>query len=428
MSKRKRKLNSSVIIILFLLMVIIIGAFLLFGNINFIGKKSIHTGAKKYQTRHCLAFYPDSNYGYKNAKALCKDRKDDRVFDYSLIPYGDYYLVSYGNDNKYFTDKNFDEIKVNTLDDEGKDILLDYLLYEIKKNEPDRYYNSSFLSSININDVDFDKIKYEIAGENLEVDFEEYGYICTIPIKYLQKQLDMNFGYPYDVYRKPVYIDDYEKHPIICLSFNDGPDLNRSLNESYSVKIVELLNRYDANGTFYLTGNALRNREVWADYQLYYFLRRSIGDGNTYGSLSEHRVDLTEIEDNDIHKEISGPIDYVLNLTSYRMNTYRPLSGQFDDTVLENQPVPAILWNIDSLDWFYESSQEIYQEVMDADKESGDIIIMHDIYEESYEALQKIIPELIDQGYQLLAIEDMLNAYNIKINNLKYFYNPNYFE
>ena len=428
MAKRKRKLNSSIVVIMFLLLIIFIGGFLLFGNIKFLGVKSIHDNAKKYQTKHCLAFYPDSSYGLKNAKQLCKDQKQDQIYDYSLVKYGDYYLISYGSDNKYFTDKDFNEIKTKQLNDDGKKVLLDYLLYEIKKNEPDRYYDSSFISSINIDDVDFTKINYEIVSENLQVKFEEYGYDCIIPIKYLQRQLDMNFGYPDEIYRKPIYIDDYEKHPIICLTFNDGPDFENKLDESISVKIVELLDKYDANGTFYLTGDNLKNREVWAEYQAYYFLRKSIGDGNSYGSLSEHRVVLIDIDREDIKKEISGPIVYFEDLTSYHMNTYRPLAGEFDDTVLENQPVGAILWNADSLDWLYENSQDIYQEVIDLDLESGDIIILHDIYEETYEALQKIIPELIDQGYQLLAVEDMLNAYDIDINTLKYFYNPNYFE
>ena len=238
----------------------------------------------------------------------------------------------------------------------------------------------------------------------------------------------MNFGYSDELYRKPVFIDDYQKHPIICLTFNDGPDLNNSFEDSLSVRTVNLLNRYDANATFYLTGTALKPRDTWAEHQLYFFIRRSVAAGNTYGSLSEHRVNLTEIEVEDIEKEISGPIDYIYDLTSYRMNTYRPLSGDFNNEVLNNQPVGAILWNVDSLDWYYESDQDIYQEIAECYLESGDIIIMHDIYEETYIALEKIIPELIDKGYQLLAVEDMLNAYDIDIKNLEYFYNPSYYE
>ena len=155
---KRRKLNSSISMIIFLLLVIVIGAFLMFGNINFIGRKSIHDDAKKYQTRHCLVFYPDSSFAQRNAREMCKGQSEDRVFDYIMVPYGDYYLISYGNDIKYFTDKDFNEVVINELNDEGKEILLDYLLYEIKKNEPDKYYNSIFLESININDVDFLKI------------------------------------------------------------------------------------------------------------------------------------------------------------------------------------------------------------------------------------------------------------------------------
>lgn len=411
-----------------LLIIFITGIIILTTNPAFIGKKSIHTDARKYKTRHCLAFYPDGNSGLENARNLCKGVKDDRVYDYQLIPYGDYYQISYGNDLKYFTDKQFNSITLNELDEDGKKILIDYLRYEIKKNDTEKYYDSSFLASLDIDDVDFSKISYELENDTLKVRYEEYGYECNIPLKYLQKSLKMNFGFPNELYRRPVYIDKDEKHPIICLTFNDGPDFEYSMDVSSSVKIVDLLYRYDACATFYSTGEDLKNLEVWADYQIYHFLKRSIANGNTYGSLTENRVDLTEIESDRIRAQIMGPIEYLEDLLGYRMMTYRPLSGAFDQSVLENQPVPAILWNIDSLDWMYDDSNDIYDTVMNSDLETGDIIIMHDIHDETYEALEKIVPELIDKGYQLLTVEDMLKAFDIDISSLEYFYNPNYYE
>ena len=124
---------------------ILAGVLLLSTNFSFIGKKSIHDDAKKYATRHCLAFYPDSKAGFSKAKELCKGVKDDRIYDYTLVPYGDYYLVNYGGDFRYFTDKRFEPLVVKEISDNGEKMIVDYIRYTFKKQMPDKYYNADFI-------------------------------------------------------------------------------------------------------------------------------------------------------------------------------------------------------------------------------------------------------------------------------------------
>ena len=102
MEKSRRSNLNSVIVIIILSILVIAVFLLLFVNFGFIGKKSIHEDAKKYMTRHCLAFYPDSKQGFSFAKDLCKGEKNDTIYDYTLVPYGDYYLVNYGMDKMRF--------------------------------------------------------------------------------------------------------------------------------------------------------------------------------------------------------------------------------------------------------------------------------------------------------------------------------------
>ena len=407
---------------------LVLSLFLFFNNWHFFGVKSIHEDASKYKTRHCLAFYPETENGRSYAKTLCKGVKDDTVYDYSLVPYGDYFLVSYGNDLKYFVDKEMHQMEIKELTDDAKLIFIDYLRYEIKKNDPTHYYDSSYISMIDAEHVDFEKVSYQLEGEELKVDFSEYGYQTAIPLKYLQDALDMDLGYSYEVYRRPVYISDVAEHPVLCLTFNDGPDFAYEKGVCTSEKIIDLLNRYDAMGTFYVLGTNLQNREVWADYQAYYFLTRAINRGHEYGSFTQNREYLTDSTKETISSEIMGPVNYMKSFLDYEMKTYRPVGGEFDENLLANQPLPAILWSIDSLDWMYDNGQEVYDEIMGIRLDPGDIIVMHDIYEESYDALVKLLPVLIDQGYQLLTVTDMLTAYGIDLTTLKYCYHSGYYE
>ena len=124
MIKKKRKNDSFIAIAILSLLVLVVYS-LLFVNFSFIGKKSIHEDARRYQTRHCLAFYPDSKEGLSKAKELCKGVRDDSIHDYTLIPYGDYYLINYGGEYRYFTDGEFNPIKVEGISDSGKNIILD---------------------------------------------------------------------------------------------------------------------------------------------------------------------------------------------------------------------------------------------------------------------------------------------------------------
>ena len=428
MAKRRRLRKSVVVAGLIFIGALFLSLFLFFNNVAFIGKHSIHEDARKYKTRHCLAFYPETEEGLSYARSLCKGVKDDQIYDYSLVPYGDYYLVSYGNKLKYFIDKDMQKVELKKLSEEGKQILIDYLRYEIKKNDPANYYNSTYIRSITVDQVDFSQITYKLEGDALLVDYSEYGFQSSIPMKYLQDVLDMDFGFPYEVYRKPVYIYDIEEHPILCLTFNDGPDFAYPKGVCTSEKIVDRLSSYDACGTFYVVGKNLENRENWADYQAYYFLTRSINRGNEYGSFTQNRVFLTDSDAETVKKEIAGPIEYARSFLDYEMKTYRPVGGEFDETMLGAEPVPAVLWSIDSLDWMYDNGQEIYDEIMGIELDPGEIIVMHDIYEETYDALEKLLPVLIDRGYQLLTVSDLFSAYGIDPAAIRYLYTPRYYE
>ena len=126
MARKRRKIKRSWLIILTLSVLLILSLSLILNNPKFIGKKSVHADAKKYQTRHCLAFYPDGDNGLKMAKEVCKDVKDDSIFDYSLIPFGDYYMVNYGHDLRYLTDKEYNTLKIETISEKEKGIITDY--------------------------------------------------------------------------------------------------------------------------------------------------------------------------------------------------------------------------------------------------------------------------------------------------------------
>ena len=407
---------------IFVLLVLIIAGFLFVTtNPSFMFKKSIHKDAKKYSTRHCLVFYPDNKEGKKIAKQMCDGVEDDRIFDYSLVPYGDYYLVSYGNGYEYFVDKEYNSISINEVSDFGRRIIFDYLRYTIKKEQPDKYYDAKFLADLTIDSINFDEVTYDIYQEYLKCSIPSFGLDVLVPLKYMQKEIGMNFNFMDETYVKPVYID--KEHPVIALTFDDGPQLWYSPNESASVQIVDTLYKYDANATFYVTGYALEERDEWTESELKEFLNKSITNGNTFGSHTQNHDKLLDLTAENIGKAINGPANILKNLVGYNMLTYRPPGGAYSDSMIAASPLPAIYWDIDSQDWQTESPEEIAQNVLKHNFDDGDVVLFHEIYHETAKSLETLLPELINRGCQLVSVEDMLNYLGINPATLKYYYN-----
>ena len=422
MARKRRKIKKSWLIILVLSVLLILSLSFILNNPKFIGKKSVHADAKKYQTRHCLAFYPDGDNGLKMAKEVCKDVKDDSIFDYSLIPFGDYYMVNYGHDLRYLTDKEYNTLKIETVSEKEKGIITDYLKYEIKKDNPEKYYDPEYIKTLKTENIDFSNIKYSIDGESLSCYLPDYDKTLSIPLNVAQRLLDMNFGFADSVYRKPVYIDP--DRPVICLTFDDGPQFWYESGDTSTEVIVDVLAEYDANATFYVVGDNLENRVAWSDYEVYDFFKKSIANGNEYGSHTQtHKSTLTDLSTKEaIYKEINEPIEFMRKFISYDMNTYRPVAGEFDDDVLNAQPVGAVLWDLDSEDWLSMDSETIIDRVLNSEIDSGDILIFHDIYDETADALKTIIPELLSRGYQMVTVSDMMNYYGVDVNNFKFIF------
>lgn len=422
--RSKKRIKSSAITIVVLSILVVAVFLLVFSNPRFWFKKSIHEDAKKYSTKSCLVFYPNTQNGKDIAKDLCETAEDNSVFDYSLVPYGDYYLVSYGNGKEYFIGKDYKPLQINEVSDFGKRIIADYLRYTIKKQQPDKYYNSKNLAEMTVDNLDFDSISYEINGQYLYCKFADYDVDVYVPLKYMQTELNMNFGYSNELYIKPTYIDS--KHPVICLTFDDGPQFWSDPDESSSVSIVDTLYKYDATATFYVVGYALEERDSWTDYQAYSFLTESINNGNEYGSHTQDHDDLVDLDEaNAVKRTISEPAEFIKDLVGYDVVTYRPPGGAFDDNVIAAQPYPAILWNVDSEDWISRDADEIYEHVMSTNFDDGDVVLFHEIYDETAQAIEKIVPALIDKGFQLVTVKDMLVQENIDVSTLHYYYNLN---
>lgn len=196
-------------------------------------------------------------------------------------------------------------------------------------------------------------------------------------------------------------IDPNQK--VVALTFDDGPS-------KYTKEIIKYLHEQDAVATFFILGN---KAEIYSDT-----LRESISYGNELGNHSYNHKWLTKLEVDELLLQIDKTQSIIYETTGYKPTVFRPTYGSINSTIRNNINLDIILWNVDTMDWKYKSVDKIVARATNNIKD-GDIILMHDTYKRTYDAVKKIVPILKKQGFQFVTISELkeINLLRNEIDN-----------
>lgn len=180
--------------------------------------------------------------------------------------------------------------------------------------------------------------------------------------------------------------------PMVALTFDDGP------SPQNTPRILDALDKNDAKGTFFILGTeAERNPEL---------LRRMVSDGHEIGNHSYNHKDLTKLSDEELAYQIYHTQQTVSDATGQAPGLIRPPYGFFNVDVLERIPFPFILWSMDTLDWKNRDSKIVSDYILETVVD-GDVILLHDLYDSTAAAVERVVPELIRRGYQLVTVSEL---------------------
>lgn len=193
----------------------------------------------------------------------------------------------------------------------------------------------------------------------------------------------------YDVFRGQMV--SLEK-PMIALTFDDGPNHN-------TIRVLDILEKYHIRATFFILGSNILGNE--ATIERMNQLNMEIGN-----HMYSHKL-LTKLKSSEIKEEIKRVDDQIFSIIHRYPTVVRPSYGTFNRRIRSLIDRPIIIWNIDTLDWKYHSSKNIYRRVM-REVDDGDIILMHDIYRATANSLELIIPKLLKDGYQFVTVSELL--------------------
>ena len=274
----------------------------------------------------------------------------------------------------------------------------------------DNYINNYLSSYIDNDDNIFIDYDYSNDDNNYYLTFYKYilnGNIINDSSDNFVIDMDNNsINRIYDSYYEYDFITNSDRdddRKLIAITFDDGPNYNTN-------KILNILEKYDAKATFFVLGSRIHGNE--------YILKRMVSDGNEIGNHTYSHLLLTKYKENKIREEIEATSDLIFDVTKKRPRLLRPSYGSFNKTIKKLAGSPIIIWDIDTLDWKYHNSNRISKRVISKVKD-GDIVLMHDIYSATANALEVIIPTLKDMGYEFVTVSDLFYYKGITLENGK---------
>lgn len=183
----------------------------------------------------------------------------------------------------------------------------------------------------------------------------------------------------------------------IALTFDDGPNAN-------TIRMLDILEKNNAKATFFVCGWRIEYNE--------HILKRMADEGNDIGGHSWDHSDLTDMKRKEVRKQIKDTNDAIYEASGYTSHIMRMPYGAWNDTVkseAKKLDLSLIHWSDDTEDWKSKNPNKIYKWIM-KNAEEGDIVLSHDLYDATVEAMEKVIPALIEKGYELVTVTDLLTS------------------
>ena len=318
-------------------------------------------------------------------------------------------IINVSLQTEIITDKTINKIKTFTYNKTNDKFLtmedlvqdLDGLDYEVKKELLEKYQDADmdYLSNVSYDyfTIDDENLTLYFNPAEIKSKHDELIYL-DIPLDSLKLLIDIDKTEDNDIYlsikKRNVSLDD----KVVALTFDDGPS-------KYTNKILDVLKKYDACGTFFLIGNKV---DFYGDV-----LKRMLLEGSEIGNHSYDHKLLTRLSKTQFQEEISKTQDAIKKVTGFTPTLFRPTYGGYTNILKSYTDLKFVLWDVDSRDWQVKTKDKIIKNILPNVK-SGSIILMHDSHEYSLNALEDVLKSLKNQGYKFVTVSELLELKKLR--------------
>src|SRR5699024_5488550 len=160
-----------------------------------------------------------------------------------------------------------------------------------------------------------------------------------------------------------------KENKYIALTFDDGPA------SGSTEKVLDALQQYNADATFFMLGEKVNENPDLA--------KRVADEGHEIANHSITHPDLATLDEQQVRNEMQDSQEQIEEATGVRPDLFRPPYGSrtdIVDSVANETEQQLVFWDIDTMDWENQNSQEMEQ-IVEEQIHPGSVILMHDIHE-----------------------------------------------
>ena len=183
--------------------------------------------------------------------------------------------------------------------------------------------------------------------------------------------------------------------PMVALTFDDGPG-------DFTGQVLDILEQYNVVATFYVIGKQVeRHSET---------VQRAFDMGCEIANHTWSHWSLDTVSDDGIRSQLRDTSNVIEAVTGVAPASMRPPFGNSNSNVRRisgELDLAVVFWSVDPSDYLPRSADRIYDYIIERVRDR-DIILLHDVYDRSVEATRRLIPYLINNGFQLVTVSELM--------------------
>jgi len=246
-------------------------------------------------------------------------------------------------------------------------------------------------------------LAFQIRSTNMRIYFSDFviypnpQHKIYIDINNHELKNILNYDFKLDIDETNPQTLPRENLKYVALTFDDGP------KRGISDEIFQLLRQNKMSGTFFWLGSRIeRNPDL---------VLRAINYGFEIGNHTYSHRNLIRSNRATIGHEMHRTDEVFRNITGKELSLFRPPFGHMNEYIRANFRYAYILWSLDPRDWENRDARFIADYILE-NIEPGDIILLHDLYITTLEAVRIILPELYVRGFQTVTVSELASINN----------------